>query len=60
MGYVATANDMIMDFDIVDYSDFNIPAPTPPPLPFVPLYYKDFDSVPMEVSENLKKNCNVT
>lgn len=50
MGYVQTEHDLNLNFDIIDYSDFNIPPPTPPPLPLVPIYYKDFDSIPMEVS----------
>lgn len=53
MGYVQTDFDFNLNFDVVDYtSDFTIPPPTPPPLPSMPLYYKDFDSLPMEVSEN--------
>jgi hypothetical protein len=52
MGYVQTDLDFNLNFDVVDYTaDFNLPAPTPPPLPTTPIYYKDFDSLPMEVSE---------
>lgn len=55
MGYVQTDQDFNLNFDMVDYTtDFNIPAPTPPPLPITPIYYKDFDSLPMEVSASKK------
>ena len=56
MGYVQTDQQFTLNFDVVDYTaEFNIPAPTPPPLPMTPIYYKDFDCLPMEVSEKREK-----
>ena len=56
MGYVQTDQEFLLNFDIVDYtSEFNIPAPTPPPFPSTPLFYKDFDCLPMEVKKNKRE-----
>lgn len=69
MGYIPDDCEVNFNFDIVDYSDFNIEPPTPPPLPPYPLtslplslppspepifVKSDFDDVPMEVNFNFK------
>lgn len=54
MGYVQTDDILNLNFDLVDYSafDLNIPIPTPPPMPrIVEPIKKDinFGFLPMEV-----------
>ena len=48
MGYVQTDQNFILNFELPDLSFFNIPIPTPPPLP--PVKVKNFGDLPMEVS----------
>lgn len=48
MGYVQTDQAFTLQFDLPDLSFFNIPIPTPPPLP--PVKVATFGDLPMEVS----------
>lgn len=56
MGYVQTDREFTLNFDMPDLSFFNIPIPTPPPLP--PVKIKDFGDLPMEVSAWKSRVCN--
>lgn len=58
MGYVQSDLELNFKLDIVDYSEFNLPIPTPPPLPPPPVKRTNFDEVPMEVRKLVETSNN--